>query len=272
MSRAEKKLAKLQAKEELKKLKAQKREHQKQEWKKTQEQWEAFPKGAKTALKVIGAIIILFVLIGIFTSSGKKETQNNSQAGGSVQTAEKKEEPKSKTAQELMFENISGLMSSKDAFDTGSYVKGDIPPGEYAFVPFEGSGQYYSEEDSAGNIIDNENFDSFGYVYVHGVGNIQTQGVLIKLSAFKKLDVKSTKEIYEKLNSLNNYKDSAMYKVGVDIAPGAYTIESYGEGYVEVMSGPVGNSEIIDNEIFKGKHSASVQTNQYLKISKGKIL
>ena len=273
-SRAEKKLAELKAKEELKKLQAEKRAKQQQDWEKTKQQWKAQPKGVKTTLKVIGAIIVLFILIGIFTPSDEKKDQNNSQTSETSQTTQetKKEEPKPKTAKELMFEKVTGLISSKDAFDTGSYVKGDIPAGEYAFVPFEGSGKYYSEEDSAGNILDNENFDSFGYVYVQGAGNLQTQGVLIKIGAFEKLGVKSAKEIYEKLNDVSDYKDSAMYKVGVDIAPGAYTIESYGQGYVEVMSGPVGNSDIVDNENFSGKYSVSVGAGQYLKVSKGKLL
>lgn len=273
-SRAEKKLAELKAKDELKRLQAEKREKQQQEWEKTKQQWKAQPKGVKTTLKVIGAIIVLFVLIGIFSPSDDKKDQNSSQTNATNQTTQetKKEEPKPKTAKEMMFEKVTGLISSKDAFDTGSYVKGDISAGEYAFVPFEGSGKYYSEEDSAGNIIDNENFDSFGYVYVQGAGNIQTQGVLIKIGAFEKLGVKSAKEIYEKLNDATDYKDSAIYKVGVDIAPGVYTIESYGQGYVEVMSGPVGNSDIVDNENFNGKYSVTVSAGQYLKVSRGKLL
>lgn len=273
-SRAEKKLAELKAKEELKKLQAEKREKQQQEWEKTKQQWKAQPKGVKTTLKVIGAIIVLFILIGVFSPSDDKKDQNSNQTGATNQTTQetKKEEPKPKTAKELMFEKVTGLIDSKDAFDTGSYVKGDIPAGEYAFVPFEGSGKYYSEEDSAGNIIDNENFDSFGYVYVQGAGNIQTQGVLIKIGAFEKLGVKSAKEIYEKLNDVSDYKESAMYKVGVDIAPGTYTIESYGQAYVEVMSGPVGKSDIVDNENFNGKYSVSVSAGQYLKVSRGKLL
>lgn len=273
MSRAEKKLAELKAKEELKQLKAEKRVQQQQDWEKTKEQWKAMPKGVKTTLKVIGAIIVLFILVGIFSSSDENKNQSSSQASETTQTTqETKEEPKPKTAKELMYESVSSLIDSKEAFDTGSYVKGDIPVGEYAYIPFEGSGQYYSEEDSAGNIIDNENFDSFGYVYVHGAGNLQTRGVLVKVGAFEKLGVKSAKEIYEKLNDATDYKDSAMYKVGVDIAPGSYTVESYGSAYVEVMSGPVGNSDIVDNENFNGKYSVTVRAGQYLKVSRGKLL
>lgn len=274
MSRAEKKLAELKAKEELKRMKTEKREQQQQEWEKTKQQWSALPPAVKTSLKVIGAIIVLFVLIGMFTNSNKPKEQDSNQAGGAPQAAQesKKVEQRPKTAQEIMFEKVTGLIASKEAFDTGSYIKGDIPVGEYAFIPFEGSGKYYSEEDSAGNIIDNENFDSFGYVYVQGAGNIQTKGVLIKIGAFDKLGVASAKEIYEQLNNTSDCKDSAMYKVGVDIAPGAYTVESYGQAYVEVMSGPVGNSDIVDNENFSGKYTVNVSEGQYLKVSRGKIL
>ena len=274
MSRAEKKLAKLKAEEELKKIKTEKKQKQQQDWEESKKQWKALPKGVKTAIKVVGAIIIIFILIGIFSPSDEDTDLNSSKTSETTQTTQEavEEEPKPKTAQEIMFDKVTGLIDSKNAFDTGSYVKGDVPKGEYAFVPFDGSGQYYSEEDSAGNIIDNENFDSFGYVYVHSVGNIQTGGVLIKISAFKDLGVNSAKEIYEKLNDKSDYKESAIYKVGADLAPGTYTVESFGEAYVEVMSGPVGNSDIVDNENFNGKYSVSVSAGQYLKVSKGKLL
>ena len=274
MSRAEKKLAELKAKEELKKIKAEKRQKQQQSLEDSKQQWNALPQKTKTILKVIGIVIVLFVLIGIFTPSDENKDQDTAQANETTQTTQEpvEEDPEPKTDQEIMFDKVIGLMDSKEAFDTGSYVKGDITTGEYAFVPFDGSGQYYSEEDTAGNIIDNENFDSFGYVHVQGAGNIKTDGVLIKTEAFEKLDAKSAKEIYEKLNNVSDYKESAMYKVGTDIAPGTYTIESYGEAYVSVMSGPVGNSDIVDNEIFKGKYSVTVSAGQYLKVSRGKIL
>lgn len=181
------------------------------------------------------------------------------------------EEEAKKTPQEEMIEKITGLMSSKQAFDAGSYIKGDIPKGEYAFISFTEDGKYYGEKDPAGNIIDNENFDSFGYVYVHDAGNLETRGVLISTSAFEALGVKSAKEIYEILNNVQDYKDAGWYKVGVDIQPGQYVIESYGEGYVAIMGGPVGKNDIVDNEIFNGRYSVNVTNGQYLKISRGTI-
>lgn len=276
MSRAEKKLAELKAKEELKKIKAEKREKQQQDWEEAKKKWKALPNGVKTTLKIIGGLLLLLILIGIFSPSDAKKEQDNDQADASQESSQNdikvETQPVEKTDQEKMFESVSSLISTKEAFDTGSYIKGDIPVGEYVYMPFEGSGQYYSEEDSAGNIIDNENFDSFGYVYVHGAGNIQTRGVLIKIGSVGKLGVTSAKAIYEDLNNKSDYIEAGIYKVGVDIAPGTYTIESYGEGYVEVMSGPVGNNDIIDNEIFNGKYSVNVRSGQYLKVSRGKII
>jgi hypothetical protein len=264
----------------------------------------------KMAVAVLGYLLILFVAIDVFVESDTekaelaavqvkeqakldaekeakaevkeaekkaKEAENKKAEEAAAQVAEKKEADEQakkeaeKTPQQKMIENISALFASKQAFDAGSYIKGDIPTGEYAFITFDGSGQYYVEKDTAGNIIDNENFDSFGYIFVHEAGNIQTDGVLISTAAFETLAVSGAKQIYETVNNVQNYVDSAWYKVGVDIQPGQYVIESYGEGYVAVMAGPVGKSDIVDNENFNGRYSTTVTNGQYLQISKAKI-
>lgn len=187
------------------------------------------------------------------------------------QAAEEEEKEAEKTPQQKMLEGISALFASKQAFDTGSYIKGDIPPGEYAFVSFAGSGKYYSENDASNNIIDNNNFDSFGYVYVHGAGNIETQGVLVSTAAFPTLGVTGSKQIYEILNGVSDYKDAGFYKVGVDIPAGSYVLESYGEGYAAVLAGPIGKSDIVDNELFNGRYSVTISNGQYLQMSQSKI-
>lgn len=176
------------------------------------------------------------------------------------------------TASEQMFHDVVDLIDEGLAFDTGSYIKGDIPKGEYAFITFDGGGEYYSEEDASGEIIDNENFTSFGYVQVHEGGNIETRGVLVKVEALEKIDVSGAKELYEIMNETENYSDSGWYKVGVDIEPGEYLIESYGSGYVAAMSGPVGNNDIIKNDNFDGRYSINVQEGQYLVISRATIV
>lgn len=235
--------------------------------------WVDDGKNDKRNALIVFVVVFIFGLIATATSPKTELTNStNPQNTEQASTASNDPEPvKEKSPKEQMFDGIKKLMEAKQAFDTGSYVKGEIPVGEYAFVPFDGSGKYYSEDDAAGNIIDNENFDSFGYVYVHSVGNLETGGVLISVNAFGALGVKGAKEIYEKLNDAKNYRGSAWYKIGSDIDPGQYTIESLGQAYAAVMSGPVGNNDIIDNNNFNGKYSVSVSAGQYLTISRGEI-
>ena len=200
-----------------------------------------------------------------------EESASEEQVEEEEEVVEEAEKEAEKTPQQKMIEGIQALFASKQAFDSGSYIKGDIPPGEYAFVSFAGSGKYYSENDASNNIIDNNNFDSFGYVYVHGAGNIESQGVLISTAAFPTLDVSGAKQIYEVLNNVTDYKDAGFYKVGVDIPAGAYVLESYGEGYAAVLAGPIGKSDIVDNELFNGRYSVTVSNGQYLQMSQSKI-
>ncbi len=230
-------------------------------------------------------VILLLVFSLIITGCGSESnntnakgennnTNNNLSNTGTNSNNNSKQEqkPRELTESEKMIVKISELIDDGLAYDTGSYIKGDITPGEYAFVKFDGSGSYYSEEDAAGNIVDNENFDSFGYVKVHGVGNLETRGVLINVSAFGKLNVTGAKQIYEILNNQTNYNQGGYYKVGVDIEPGRYVLESIGgRGYYAVMSGPVSNNDIIKNDNFNGRASVNLKSGQYLDLSRSTI-
>lgn len=225
------------------------------------------------ALKIIQLIlpILLFVLVNFLTNN--TNINNNSYTPSSNESSQttNKDEKKELTESDKMILKITSLMNENLAFDTGDYIKGDIPAGEYAFIRFSGSGQYYSEEDSAGNIIENENFDSFGYVKVHEAGNLTTRGVLVSINAFEKLEVTGAKQLYEILNNQKDYNEGGYYKVGVDIPAGQYILESYSSAYYAVMSGPVGSSDIIKNDNFNGKTSVSVRDGQYLTVSRAKI-
>jgi hypothetical protein len=233
--------------------------------------------------KKIMTYLLIVTLVLVMSGCGNDNTKNsyendnnsNKQENNSTSNDYENnyEEPVVEYSEsDQMIMKIMTLIDEGLAFDTGSYVKGDIPKGEYAFIKFEGSGSYYSEEDAAGNIIDNENFDSFGYVKVHGVGDIETRGVLIKVSAFEKLEVSSAKEIYEILNEQEDYNQSGYYKVGVDIKPGTYTVESFGNGYYAILDGPIGDYDIIDNDFFKGKATIRLKKGQYLNLSSAQIL
>jgi hypothetical protein len=163
---------------------------------------------------------------------------------------------------------FSPLISKGVAYPAGSYAKGSIPSGEYAFIST--SGGYYAESVN-GEIIDNENFPSFGYVFVHGAGDIKTRGLLVRLQDLKGLGYSGAKQAYEALTNQSNYRYSGYYRVGTDIPAGAYTVESMGRAYVEINEGPVGNSDIIENDNFNGSKSITIRGGQYLKLGKAEL-
>ena len=227
---------------------------------------------------------LLTLLIGMglivsLSACNVNDTQNNalpkenvaSKTSAPTATASPTATPKPElTEREKMVLKISELFEKDLAFDVGSYIMGDIPKGEYAFIGINSS-KYYCEEDAAGNIIDNENFQSFGYVYVHGLGNVENRGVLVSVNAFEELGVSGAKQLYEIINEQPNYTQSGMYKIGVDIPAGLYTIESIGDGYFALLTGPVGNNDIINNDNFNGRKQVSTSNGQYLELNRVKI-
>ena len=215
--------------------------------------------------------LLLLALVLCLTGCGSSEEANEN--NGSNNENNKKQEKKVEYSEsQKMIMKISDLISEGLAYDTGDYIMGDVKPGDYAFIKFDGSGSYYSEEDASGDIIDNENFSSFGYVKVHGTGNLETRGVLVNVAAFEKLGVTSAKEIYEILNEKENYNQAGYYKVGTDIEAGSYVVESIGgSGYFAVMSGPVGDSDIVDNDNFNGRKAVTVYDGQYLEVSRSTL-
>lgn len=173
---------------------------------------------------------------------------------------------------QVLLNELVKMIDEGLVYDSGSYVKGEVKAGEYAFVRFDGAGSYYEELDMAGNIIENENFDSFGYVKVLQAGDLTTGGVLINVTAFKRLGVSGAKEIWEILNDVKDYNQSGYYKVGYDIKPGKYIVETLGgDGYYGVMSGPVGKSSIIRNDFYSGKKTVTISKGQYITLSGVKI-
>lgn len=217
----------------------------------------------------IGAIVTMLIIMNSGYDEDDEPSNNNNSSNSETN---KKETKKELTESEKMIVKLSELIDEKLVFDTGNYVEGDIPAGEYAFVKFGDTGSYYEEEDAAGNILDNENFDSFGYVKVHAVGNLETDGVLISTSAFEKLGVSGAKEIYEILNEKSNWNQAGYYKVGLDIEAGDYIIESVGsEGYYSINSGPVSGGKIVKNGFVDGKSSIKLKKGQYIELSRLKI-
>ena len=216
--------------------------------------------------------VVLFIVGIIFIDDGQEVYNGNiNNTPENDNYSEPNDEPKVLTKSEEMIVKLYELIEEKVVFDSGDYVKGEVPSGEYAFIPFGNRG-YYSEEDSAGNIIDNENFSSFGYVKVHEVGDLSTRGVLVSVNSFEKLGVKGAKELYEIVNETSDYYESGFYKVGVDIEPGNYIVESFGSAYYSILTGPVGDNEIVKNDRFNGKATITLKNGQYLELSRAKII
>lgn len=224
-------------------------------------------------LIIIIACVVLFIIIGIIGSSSGENTSKSS-ASNDIKTTTKTPTTTTATLSESdkMIIALADLIDEGLVYDTGDYVQGDIPAGEYAFVKLSNFGSYYSEEDMSGEIIDNENFASFGYVQVHGIGNITTDGVLVSVNAFDRLGVTGAKQLYEIINEQNNYNQSGYYKVGVDIPSGTYTVESIGRGYYAILTGPISNNDIVDNDNFNGTSRITLRDGQYLELSRAQIL
>jgi len=160
-------------------------------------------------------------------------------------------------------------VAKKLAFEPQDYAAGSIPTGFYAFAGEKGG--YYAEVVGR-EIIANEDFPTFGYVKIHGVGNISTGGLLISLEGLRTLGFLGAKELYESLTKTDNHNLSGHYLVGSDIPEGIYEIQSLGSAYYSVNSGPIGDSEIIENDNFTGTKRIEVKNGQYLEITKARLV
>jgi hypothetical protein len=166
-------------------------------------------------------------------------------------------------------DRLKSLIDRKLAFAPGTYARGTIPKGEFIFVSERGG--YYAEERD-GQIIVNSNLSSFGYVYNHAIGDITSHGYLFTQDGLRELGFSSAKSLYESVTRQENYNFSGHYKVGIDIPPGRYTVESTGQAYVEINRGPIGNGEILSNDNFNGTKSISLRAGQYLTLQRATLI
>lgn len=218
-------------------------------------------------------LILLLVSASLFlTACGddEKESQENVSVDTETEAAEVEEKVED-TERTKMMDSLVSKLETDQVFDVGSYIKGDIPEGVYAFISLDPEGAYYSEEDESGEIIENENFKTFGYVEVHNRGNLTTKGILVNKDVFGELGITGAKDLYEILNELDNHNGEGHYLIGTDIEPGEYIFESNdpdSSAYVSLTEGAVGSSEIIKNNNFDGRYSLIGSEGQYLTVSR----
>jgi hypothetical protein len=219
---------------------------------------------AVTAVGAVGAVVAITSMRQSEESGhGKKEWADQSESLSQIEL----DQSESLSQIEL---DIRQWIRSGRAFDRGTYPPGRIPRGLYAYVP-TGTLHYYSEKDLNGNIVANEGFQSFGYVYVHGIGNVETRGVLVSFDVVEASEYRSVKRIYEMMKGIENYDFSGHYLIGTDIPAGKYMLTSVGEAYYALTNGPVGRDEIVGNDIFSGSQLIVARTGQYLKLSKARF-
>lgn len=215
----------------------------------------------------------VFATVALVGCDSKDDTSQSSDQAPAAAAAKQKPDSDSNASPEKAQAPqrpsvMEELVSAGLAFEPGSYAKGKIPKGEYAYV---GETAGYFGEELNGQIIDNENFPSFGYVYVHGIGDIKTDGYLLSAVALSKLGYTSASGVYRALTKQKTYNFSGMYKVGADLSAGSYVIESAGDAYVSVNTGPLGNGEIVWNDNFHGTKTANLTNGQYLELNNASI-
>lgn len=142
-------------------------------------------------------------------------------------------------------------------------VGSTIPAGQYAlFATGSISGYFEISSDSTGNIssiIANDNFDYNSIVTVRN-------GQYLKLVRCKAIPIAKAK--------ISSNVKGGMYRVGIDIKPGEYMLESTSStmGYYEVDSSDSHSvSDIVSNDNFNGATYVTVENGQYLKLVRCKL-
>lgn len=197
--------------------------------------------------------IVVVILIGAATSGGDKNTTPtsttpavSSQSGQPANTASTTPKVEDKSIKAGMYK-----------------VGKDIPAGEYVLVTTQ-QGYFSVNSDSTGtmgSIIANDNFTNRSIITVKDGQYLDMK----RCSAYPIADAPA-------VNTQSGVLEAGMYKVGTDLQPGEYKIESAGSGYVEVSSNSAHSmGAIVSNDNFDGSKYISVKSGQYIKLARAKL-
>jgi len=207
----------------------------------------------KKVVAVIGYVIIVIFLIGLFSGNDS----NNNQMASSNPTNENVSA--SQPAEPSPPENDKYLKS-------GMYKIGtDISAGEYLVYP-EGTGYLEVTKDSTGSfesIVTNDNFAGTRYITV-------SDGQYLTIRQAKMVPVAEA----EPQQAQNNEYPEGMYKIGIEIPSGEYkAVSTGGAAYIEVAKDSRGSIEsIISNDNFEGEKYISISDGQYIKLNGCKLV
>ena len=142
-------------------------------------------------------------------------------------------------------------------------VGSTIPAGQYAlFTTSTISGYFQISSDSTGSLMSTVANDIFDYNSIITV----KKGQYLKLVRCKAVPISFAK--------ISPNVNGGMYRVGIDIKPGEYMLESTSSimGYYEVSSSDSHSLyDIISNDNFNGNAYVTVENGQYLKLSRCKM-
>nr|WP_295678746.1 hypothetical protein [uncultured Lachnoclostridium sp.]DAE05632.1 MAG TPA: hypothetical protein [Siphoviridae sp. cthL03] len=148
------------------------------------------------------------------------------------------------------------------SYEEGQYKVGvDIPAGEFVLLATDDSGYFSVTSDANGNdILFNDNFETNSIITIKKNEYVELSRCIAYPSS----------QFYDELE-INQENYGTMLKVGKDIKPGEYKIETDGSsGYYCIYSNSR-HDDIVANDNFDNSCYVSVEKGQYLVLSRCRI-
>ena len=212
------------------------------------------PIGLKVVLGLGAALAVSFMAPTLFRSTAADSSLANSQSGaGSGEQAHPVRSP----ATPLVDSGLLGL-------GPGLYQVGtDLQPGEYVLA---GDSAYFKvmskNSPDLRSILCNDAFN-------HRTILTLAPGTYLSFENARLFPIAKA----PKLEPADSLLPEGMYKVGVDLAPGAYKVVPDGSGYLEISR----NSQhllasIVSNEVLVSERTITLKAGQYLKLASAHLL
>ncbi len=198
-------------------------------------------------MKKLLVLLFSIVMLAVFTACEVTETADVVVKDGDAAAQETTEAPE--TAPPVK------------TYSAGKYKVGtDIPAGEYFLKSTSTFGGYMcvSSDSNGSDILENEMFSTHHYVTVE-------DGQFLELSRASAVSVNDIAETFDAANL-----EEGMYRVGIDIPAGEYSLTSASEfgGYVCIYDNSGANRNIVSNNMFEANDYVTVTDGQYLIIER----
>lgn len=205
--------------------------------------------------------LILTIVFGL-SYENKKEKQTNTPSSNQQEPTQLLE---SDPGQVLGEEPTPTSIQLEDItnYEEGQYKVGtDIPVGEYVLLATDNSGYFSVSSDANGSdILFNDNFETNSIITVK-------KNEYLKLSRCIALPAIE----YYKYFVINTERYGTMLKVGKDIKPGEYKLETNGSSGYYCIYDNSRHGDIVANDNFDNSCYVSVESGQYIILSNCRII